>query len=130
MSTVLLDIIRAKEAASKEDPQVARERELLGIAPQVVRIVGTIFTASKKQVILYDNIVEKCHKGLNANYTTPTIIDCIDLMDKVAPQWVTIVKISRGQFMRFNKDRYTIPQLLEAIKRYKIDIVKTQSNCS
>lgn len=120
----MLDYIRAKEAAAKAtSPEEVRRQELLGIAPEIVRIVPTVFTANKKEVMLYDKVVEKCFKGLKSNYTTSTIIECLDLMDKVAPEWVTTVQISRGRFMRINRDKYTIPKLLEAIKRYKKEIV-------
>lgn len=120
LSTSLLDIIKAKEAAAAAtSPEIERKRELLGIAPEIVRIVPTIFVASKKEVIPYDRVVDKCHKGLRSNYSSTTIIECLDLLDKVAPEWVTIVTISRGKFMRLNKDKYTKPQLLQAIQRYK-----------
>uniref|UniRef100_A0A6G1SEK1 DNA replication factor Cdt1 n=1 Tax=Aceria tosichella TaxID=561515 RepID=A0A6G1SEK1_9ACAR len=119
ISTSLLDLIRAKEAKAKETPEQLRQRELLGIAPEIARIVPTLFTAHKREVMSYDKIVDKCYKGLRSNYSTVTIMECLDLMNKVAPEWVTIVEISRGKFMRLNKDKYTLPQLLQAIKRYK-----------
>lgn len=120
IETSLLDLIRKKEADAKNvDPQMERKRELLGIAPEIVRIVPTIFVANKKEVLPYDRVVDKCFRGLKSNYTTPTIIECLQLLDKVAPEWITVVQITRGKFMRFNKDKYTIPQLVEAIKRFK-----------
>jgi hypothetical protein len=118
ISTSLLDLIRAKEAKAKESPEQVRQRELLGIAPDIARIVPTVFTAHKRDIMSYDKVVEKCFKALRSNYSTSTIIECLDLMDKVAPEWVTIVQISRGKFMRINKDKYTLPQLMEAIRRY------------
>lgn len=120
ISTSLLDHIRAKEAAAKATtPEQERTRKLLGIAPEVIRIVLTVFTANKKEVMPYPKVVEKCFKGLKSNYTTETITECLKLMDKIAPEWTTTVTISRGVFIRINRDRFTIPQLLEAIKRYK-----------
>jgi len=120
VSTSLLDLIRAKEAAAKiTSPEQERRRELLGIAPEIVRIVPTVFTANRKEIMLYENVVDKCFKGLKSNYTTTTIIECIELVNKIVPDWITIVTISRGKFMRINRDRYTIPQLLEAIRIYK-----------
>lgn len=120
VSTSLLDLIRAKEAKAKcITPEQERRRELLGIAPEVSRIISTVFTAYKKDILPYDKVVEKCFKGLKSNYTTPTIIECLDLLDKIAPEWVSIVDISRGRFMRVNRDKYTKPQLLEAIKNFK-----------
>ena len=122
VSSSLLELIRAKEAeAKKVTPEEQRRRELLGIVPEIVRIVPTVFTANKREVMLYDRVVEKCHKSLKSNYTSSTIIECLDLMDKVAPEWVSVVQISKGKFMRFNKTKYTIAQLLEAIRRYKND---------
>lgn len=120
ISTSLLEHIRSKEAAAKAvTPEQERTRRLLGIAPEVVRIVSTIFTANKKEVMPHTKIVEKCFKGLKSNYTTETITECLKMMDKVAPEWTSTVSISRGVFMRINRDKYTIPQLLEAIRRYK-----------
>lgn len=119
ISTSLLDLIRAKEAKAKESPEQLRQRELLGIAPEIARIVPTLFTAHKRDIMPHEKVVDKCFKALRSNYSTFTIIECLDLMDKVAPEWVTIVEISRGKFMRLNKDKYTMPQLLQAIKRYK-----------
>lgn len=120
VSTSLLDLVKAKEAAANaKDPEEDRRRQLLGIAPEVIRIVSTVFTAHKREVMLYDKVIEKCHKGLKSNYTSETIIDCINLMDKVAPEWITTVTISKGKFVRINRGKYTIPQLLEAIRRYK-----------
>lgn len=122
ISTSLLDLVKAKEAAaSVKDPEEERRNQLLGIAPEVIRIVSTVFTANKKEVMLYDKVIEKCHKGLKSNYTTETIVDCMNLMDKVAPEWVTTVTISKGKFIRINRGKYTIPQLLEAIRRYERD---------
>lgn len=119
VSTSLLDLIRAKEAAAKEtSPEEGRRRELLGIAPEIARIIPTVFTANKKEIMLYDKVVDKCFKGLKSNYTSATIVECIELMDKVAPEWLTTVTISRGKFMRINRDKYTLTQLLEAIKKY------------
>lgn len=123
VSTSLLDLIRAKEAAAKATtPEEERKRDLLGIAPEVARIVPTVFTASKREVLPYDRVVDKCFKGLKSNYTSETIVECLELMNKVAPLWISTVQISRGKFMKINRDRYTIPQLLEAIRRYKKDI--------
>lgn len=123
VSTSLLDLIRAKEAAAKAiTPEQEHQRDLLGIAPEIVRIVPTVFTVSKKEILSYDRVVDKCFKGLKSNYTSQTIIDCLNLLDKVAPEWVSTVQISRGKFMKINRDRYTIPQLLQAIKRYKKSI--------
>lgn len=123
VSTSLLDLIRAKEAAAKAiTPEDERKRDLLGIAPEIVRIVPTVFTVSKKEILPYDRVVDKCFKGLKSNYTSQTIVECLDLLDKIAPLWVSTVQISRGKFMRINRDRYTIPQLLESIKRYKRSI--------
>lgn len=120
LSTGLLDLIRAKEAASKlMTPEQERTRELLGIAPEVTRIVSTVFTALKRDILPYDKIVEKCYRGLKSNYTTPTIIDCLNMLDKVAPEWVSTVTISKGRFMRINRDKYTLPQLLNTIKQHK-----------
>lgn len=121
VSTSLLDLIRAKEAAAKEtSPEEERRRELLGIAPEIARIVPTVFTANKKEVMLYDKVIEKCFKGLKSNYTSETIIECLELMDKVAPDWLTTVTISRGKFMRINRDKYNPSQVREAIRRYPI----------
>lgn len=123
VSTSLLDLIRAKEAAAKAiTPEDEKKRDLLGIAPEIVRIVPTVFTASKKEILPYDRVVDKCFKGLKSNYTSQTIVECLDLLDKVAPLWVSTVQISRGKFMKINRDKYTIPQLLESIKRYKRSI--------
>lgn len=120
ISTSLLDLIRAKEAKAKEiSPEQLRQRELLGIAPEIARIVPTVFTANRKEFMLYDTVVEKCFKGLKSNYTTDTIIECLDLMKKVAPEWLSTVVISRGRFLRLNQERYTLPQLLKAIQRFK-----------
>lgn len=123
ISSSLLDIIRAKEAASKSrDPEKEREIELLGIAPQIVRCVVTVFTSSKKQYLPYDKILDKCFIGLKSNYTTSTITQCLDLMSKVAPDWSTTVDISKGKFMRLNRTKYTMPELLKAISNYKKNI--------
>lgn len=125
VSTSLLDLIRAKEAAANAiSPEEDRKRDLLGIAPEVVRIVLTVFTASKREVLPYYKIIEKCIKGLKSNYMTPTILDCLTLIDKIVPEWVSVVQISRGKFMRVNKDNYSMPQILEAIKLYKTDCHK------
>lgn len=43
------------------------------------------------------------------------------MVDSITPDWISVVTITRGKFMRLNKDKYSIPQLLEAIKRYKKD---------
>lgn len=130
VSTSLLDHIRAKEAAAKSiTPEERRQKELLGIALDIARIVPTVFTANKKEVMLYDKVVEKCFKGLKSNYTTATIIECLDLLDKIAPEWVTIVQISRGKFMRINRDKYNLPQMLEAIKRYRKTHLNQNLNC-
>lgn len=124
VSTKLLDFIRAKEAeAKKVTPEIERKRELLGIAQDIARIIPTIFTASKREIISHNKIVEHCCKSLKNNYGTATIEECLILMDTITPEWTTTVTISRGKFIRLNKDKYTIPQLLEAIKRYK------QTNC-
>lgn len=120
VSTSLLDLIRAKEAKAKLfTPEDERRRVLISIAPNVSRIVSTIFTVNNKDIMPYDKIVEKCHRALKSNYETKTIDECLELMDKVAPEWISIVTISRGRFMKINKDKYSIPQLLEAIKKYK-----------
>lgn len=122
VSTSLLDLIRAKEARAKEiTPELERQRELLSIAPEIARIVPTVFTASKKDFLLYDKVVDKCFKGLNAAYTTETIKASLDLMNKVVPEWVSVVDISKGRFMRYNKDKFTLPQILLAIKKYQRD---------
>lgn len=119
VSTTLLDLIRAKETAAKKiTPEQFRRKELLGIAPELVRIVCTIFTANKKEIMLYNTVVEKCSKGLKNHYTTSTIMECLDLMMKIAPEWVTIVEISRGKFIRWNKSQYSLHQLLKAIQKY------------
>lgn len=123
VSTSLLDLIRAKEAAAKLiTPEQEHKRDLLGIAPEIVRIVPTVFTASKKEILSYDRVVDKCFKGLRSNYTSQTIVDCLNLLDIIAPQWISTVQISRGKFMKINRDKYTIPQLLQAIERYKKSI--------
>lgn len=120
LSTSLLDLIRAKEAAASTiTPEQVRRRELLGIAPEIVRIVPTVFTANKREVMLYDKVIDKCFKGLKSNYTSATIMECLDLMDKVAPDWISTVDISRGKFMRINRTKYTIPQLLQAIRNFQ-----------
>lgn len=120
ISSSLLDIIRAKEAAAKAiDPAKERERELLGIAPQVLRTLTTVFTSCKKQYLPYDKIVDKCCSALKSDYTTSTIIQVLDLMSKVAPDWSTTVEISKGKFMRLNRSKYTMPELLKAISNYK-----------
>lgn len=118
VSTSLLDLIRAREAKSIT-PEQEKERKILGIAPEVSRIVSTVFTAFKKDILPYDKVVDKCFKGLKSNYSVPTIIECLDLLNRVAPEWVSTVDISRGRYMRINRDKYTIPQLLENIKKYK-----------
>lgn len=120
LSTGLLDLIRAKEAAAKAtSPELERKKELLGIAPEIVRIVPTVFTANKKEIMFYDTVIEKCSKGLKSNYTSTTIIECIELMNEVAPEWISTVTISKGKFMRINRDKYTIPRLLDSIRKYK-----------
>lgn len=127
LSSSLLDLVKAKEAAANaKDPEEDKRHKLLGIAPEVIRIVSTVFTANKKEVMLYDKVIDKCHKGLKNNYTSETIVDCINLMDIVAPEWVTTVTISKGKFMRINRGKYTIPQLLEAIRRYKREQERNQ----
>lgn len=129
ISTSLLEFVRAKEAKAKETtPEKEREKELLGIVPEIARIVPTIFTASKREIILHDKIVNHCCKSLKMNYTTNTIEECLILMDKITPEWTSTVTISRGKFMRFNRDKYTIPQLLEAIKKFKKNTYNT-NNC-
>lgn len=120
VSTSLLDLIRAKEAAAKEvDPEAVKRQTLLGIAPDVVRIIHTVFTASKREVLPFDRVVEKCVKGLKSNYTSETITDCINILDQVTPEWISTVDISRGKFMRLNRTKYTISQLLSTIKDFK-----------
>lgn len=123
ISTSLLEMVRAKEAASKLlTPQQERNRDLIGIAPELARIIPTVFTASKREVMPYDKIIDNCCKSLKMNYTSKTIDDCVSLMvDSITPDWISVVTITRGKFMRLNKDKYSIPQLLEAIKRYKRD---------
>lgn len=129
VSSSLLDIIRAKEASAKKtNPEHEREKELLGLAPEVVRIVLTVLTTSKKDYLLHDKIVDKCFNGLKSNYTSSTIIECLDLMSKVAPDWITTVTISRGKFVRLNRSKYALPQLLEAISNYKRTTFFTQPN--
>lgn len=120
VSTSLLDLIRAKEERAKSiTPEQIRQRELLGISNELVRIVYTIFTANKKETMLYNTIVDKCCKGLKNNYTTNTITECLDLTLKIAPEWITIVEITRGKFMRLNKTQYSLNQMLKAVQRYK-----------
>lgn len=119
VSKSLLELVRAKEAAAKAvDPKETRRRELLGIAPEIVRIVSTVFTASKRQHLAYPTVIDKCFKGLKSNYTTQTIEECLRLLAKITPDWISIIEISRGTFMRINRDRYTIAQILEDLKRH------------
>lgn len=121
ISTSLLELVRAKEAALKNvSPEQERKRELLGIAPDLARIISTIYTASKRDIILFDKVVDNCCKSLKNNYTSQTIDECITLMaESITPEWISIVTISRGKFMRLDKDKYTMPQLLEVVNKYK-----------
>lgn len=122
VSTSLLDLIRAKEAKAKEtSPEEERQRVLLGtVAPEVARIVPTVFHRHKKEILPYDKVIDKCYAGLNKNYASETIIECLDLMNKVAPEWTSTVTVSRGKYMRLNKNKYNISQLLKAIETYPI----------
>lgn len=122
LSSSILDLIKAKEQRAKsQTPEYKRKTDLLAIAPEVGRTVPRIFITNKKDILPYDIVIDKCFKGLKSNYTTKTITECVDLISTIVPEWVSVVTITRGNFMRFNKDKYTITQIIDAINKYRLE---------
>lgn len=123
VSSSLLELIRKKQAA-KNTPEVEHKEKLLDAAPRITSAIYHNAPLRAGKILPYEKALENAIKALDSNFTSSFIIEVLELMDKIAPGWLSYVTISRGKYMRMHKDLYSPKAIEKAIKEYTIQFKK------
>jgi len=119
----LLAKIREKEAKKAVENMVmsgekSERVNMLGRLPDFVKILRTFFLTEKKPALLIEDVVKKVtvsHRSALAGHAVETHIK---LIAEVAPDWLTMTKLSSGTYVKINKTM-DINKVMDNIEKQK-----------
>jgi len=119
----LLAKIREKEAKKAVENLVmtseASERvNMLGRLPDFVKILRTFFLTEKKPALLIEDVVKKVSDSHRSALAGSAVDAHVKLIAEVAPEWLTITKLSSGTYVKINKTM-DINKILETVEKEK-----------
>ncbi|XP_033626807.1 DNA replication factor Cdt1-like [Asterias rubens] len=106
----LLDRIRAKEAMNltammTRNPADQERISMLERLPELCRILRVYFIAEKKAAIPVESAVLKLTESYQSALSKAQCEKHVSLMVETLPEWVTMVKVRKDQYLKINKTK-------------------------
>ncbi|KAI8519603.1 replication licensing factor Cdt1 [Branchiostoma belcheri] len=106
----LLERIRAKEAAKAEkymtrDADQDRRTAMIGRLPDLARILRTFFVTEKKPAVPIESAVKKMSESYRSVLSSSESEAHLKLLTELAPDWLSVVKISKGTFLKMDRNQ-------------------------
>ncbi|XP_066290953.1 DNA replication factor Cdt1-like isoform X1 [Branchiostoma lanceolatum] len=106
----LLERIRAKEAAKAEkfmtrDAGQDRKTAMIGRLPDLARILRTYFVTEKKPAVPIESAVKKMSESYRSVLSSGESEAHLKLLTELAPDWLSVVKISKGTFLKMDRNQ-------------------------
>ncbi|XP_035679098.1 DNA replication factor Cdt1-like [Branchiostoma floridae] len=106
----LLERIRAKEAAKAEkymtrDADQDRKTAMIGRLPDLARILRTYFVTEKKPAVPIESAVKKMSESYRSVLSSSESEAHLKLLTEMAPGWLSVVKISKGTFLKMDRNQ-------------------------
>lgn len=119
----LLAKIREKEAKKAVENLVmsgsnSERVNMLGRLPNFIKILRTFFLTEKKAALLIEEVVKKVGESHRSAIGSSAAEAHIRLIAEVAPEWLTITKVSTGTYVKINKTM-DINKIVEKIEKQK-----------
>ncbi|CAN7944602.1 unnamed protein product [Ixodes hexagonus] len=110
VSEDLLARIRAREAFKLVQqmtirPEDEKERTQLSHLPELIRITRSLFLVEQKAAILKDVLVRKVKESFSSVLTVTEVEALVELASKVLPDWLKVLTIQRGTFVKIVKEK-------------------------
>lgn len=119
----LLAKIREKEAKKAGENLVmcgekSERVNQLGRLPDFVKILRTFFLTEKKPALLIEDVVKKVSDSHRSALVGNTVETHIKLIAEVAPEWLTMTKLSSGTYVKINRTM-DINKIMDNIEKEK-----------
>jgi len=119
----LLAKIREKEAKKAVENLVmsgekSERVNMLGRLPNFVKILRTFFLTEKKPALLIEDVVKKVGDSHRSALAGSAVEAHVKLIAEVAPEWLTITKLSSGTYVKINKTM-DINKILDSVEKEK-----------
>lgn len=110
VSSSLLERIRAKETAKlKADmmrsPAEEKRLVMIGRLPEIVRIIRTFFVTRKKPALPMEDVIQKVMDSYRSSLGAVEAEAHVKLMNDLLPEWVSLVEVKQGKFLKIDKNR-------------------------
>ncbi|KAK7505694.1 hypothetical protein BaRGS_00002965 [Batillaria attramentaria] len=105
----LLEKIRAKEAAKMQaaltrDPAEDRKTEMMGRLPAIIRSLRIHYVTEKKPTLPMATVVQKLADSYATCISHADVEAHLKLLQELAPKWIQVVQITRGKFVKIDKN--------------------------
>ncbi|KAI1285184.1 DNA replication factor Cdt1 [Halotydeus destructor] len=130
LSSGLLDKIRMKEAQNiakdlTRSPELEKKITMIKRLPDFIRIIHNYYVGEKKTTLPLENVVIKTRDSYYTFTSAPEVQSFIELLAEVLPDWLYILKVKKGSFVKIDKNK-TIESL---IKRLDLAVEKLKCGC-
>nr|AUG68262.1 Cdt1 [Platynereis dumerilii] len=110
VSMSLLERIRAKEAKKMEanltrTPAEEKRLQMMSRLPDIIRIVRTVFVTNKKPALPLDEAIARIMDSYRSSIGTAEAEKHVRLMVELIPDWISIVKIKAGEYIKIDKNK-------------------------
>jgi hypothetical protein len=112
--------IKNKEAAllakdMTRNPEDERKLTMIKQLPPLIRILHSYFVVEKKAAIPIQLVIQKCTEN-SLSLSVGSCNDYINLINDLLPDWLFILKVSKGVFIKIDKNK-VLEDLFERLDR-------------
>ncbi|GFR90348.1 DNA replication factor Cdt1-like [Elysia marginata] len=105
----LLAKIRAKEALKMEaaltrDPAEDNKTKMMSHLPEMIRIIRSYFITEKKPALPLEAIYKKLEDSYRSGISRKDVEQHVKLMTELVPELVSVVEITRGAFLKLDRN--------------------------
>ena len=87
-------------------PEDERKILLIEKLPETIKIIHNYFISDRRRgAIAVDEIIKKCSESFQLSTSLPEIEEQLQLLAELLPNWFYILKVSRGRFIKIDRDQ-------------------------
>lgn len=121
----LYNKVKAREAQKlatemTRPPQVQKKITMLGQFPELIRILKFYFVGEGKTTLPIEKVAKKLIDSYPSFMSQQDAIDRLNYMSEVLPDWLAIIRVKSGDFVKILDKKAGLVSLEERVKQFQI----------